>query len=150
MSLSAWEQQALDSISDGLTGSDPGLVALLASFTELASGEEMPPREKIRTGSRRAICRPRRRRHPRRGPAGRNARTAWQFLGFQWTALLLWVAITAGLIAVGLALGRGGGQAGTCTVAWPVVCASPAPAHDSRPATHDPGSDQTPTLVPAG
>jgi hypothetical protein len=29
MSLSAWEQRNLDSIKDGLAGSDPGLAALL-------------------------------------------------------------------------------------------------------------------------
>jgi len=31
MSLSAWEQHALDSIQDGLAGSDPELSALLAT-----------------------------------------------------------------------------------------------------------------------
>ena len=51
MSLSAWEQQALDSIKDGLAGSDPELAALLSAFTQLASGEEMPDREKVRAGS---------------------------------------------------------------------------------------------------
>jgi hypothetical protein len=48
MSLSAREQQALNSIRDGLAGSDPELATLLATFTEQASGEEMPPRENIR------------------------------------------------------------------------------------------------------
>ena len=37
-SLSAWEQQALNSIKDGLASSDPTLVARLAIFTRLASG----------------------------------------------------------------------------------------------------------------
>lgn len=55
MSLSAREQQALDSITDRLAGSDPELAALLTGFTRLASGEEMPPREKIRAGSPPAI-----------------------------------------------------------------------------------------------
>jgi Protein of unknown function (DUF3040) len=45
MSLSAWEQQALDSIEGGLAGSDPELVSLLATFARRASGEEMPVRE---------------------------------------------------------------------------------------------------------
>ena len=40
MSLSAREQQALDCIEDGLGGSDPGLVSLLATFARLAWGEE--------------------------------------------------------------------------------------------------------------
>ena len=52
MSLSAWEQQAMDSIKEGLAGSDPMLVARLAIFTRLASSEEMPPRERIQAGSR--------------------------------------------------------------------------------------------------
>jgi hypothetical protein len=150
MSLSAWEQQALDSIRDELTGSDPGLTQLLASFTALAAGEEMPALEKVRTGSRRPICRPRRRRHSRRGPAGWSVRAVVQRLGFRWTALLLWVAISAGLIAIGLALSQGSGQVGTCTTAWPTVCASPAPTTGSRPAAHDPSGGQTPVLVPSG
>ena len=50
MSLSTWEQQALDSIKDGLAGSDPELTALLTTFTQLAAGEEMPPRVTLRTG----------------------------------------------------------------------------------------------------
>ena len=45
MSLSASEQQALDSIEATLTSSDPKLASLLAIFTRLASGEEMPVRE---------------------------------------------------------------------------------------------------------
>lgn len=60
MSLSAWEQQALHSIKDGLAGSDPELAALLSAFTQLASGEQMPDREKIPAGSRRALRRLRR------------------------------------------------------------------------------------------
>jgi hypothetical protein len=52
MSLSAWEWQALDLIEDGLTGSDPELAALLVIFNRLASGEEMPAREKVRMGPR--------------------------------------------------------------------------------------------------
>jgi hypothetical protein len=148
MSLSAWEQQALDSIRDGLTGSDPGLAALLVGFTQLADGEEMPARENIRTGSRRAVCRPRRgRRSPRPGGAG--GRRAGRLLGYRWTALLLWLAITAGLITVGLVFSRGG--QGTCTtVSWSTVCANPAPAPGSHPSAHDQGRSQLPVLVPAG
>ena len=40
MSLSASEQQALDSIEATLTSSDPKLASLLAIFARLASGEE--------------------------------------------------------------------------------------------------------------
>ena len=52
MSLSAWEQRNLHSIKDGLAGSDPGLATLLATFNQLASGEEMPALEEIRAGLR--------------------------------------------------------------------------------------------------
>lgn len=140
VSLSAWEQQALDSIRDGLAGSDPGLAALLVGFTRLADGEEMPAREKVRTGSRRAICRPRRRRHP--GRTARIASRTGRRLGCRWIALLLGLAITAGLIAVGLVFG-GGGE-GTCDGSWSTVCIIPAPAHGSRPTAHDPGAGLVP------
>ncbi len=63
--VSAWEQHALDSIKNGLASSDPQLVALLTTFTRMASDEEMPVSETIRAGSRRAIRYPRRKgRHP--------------------------------------------------------------------------------------
>jgi hypothetical protein len=55
-SLSAWEQQVLNSIKDGLASSDPTLVARLAIFTRLASGEQMAAREKIHVGSQLAAC----------------------------------------------------------------------------------------------
>ena len=47
-SLSARDRQALDSIDDQLAGSDPQLASLMATFTRLSSGEEMPHREDIR------------------------------------------------------------------------------------------------------
>jgi hypothetical protein len=50
MSLRAREQQALDSIEDGLSGADPKLASLLATFARLTAGEEMPVPEKIRAG----------------------------------------------------------------------------------------------------
>ena len=59
MSLSAWEQQALDSIKDGLASSDPTLVARLTIFARLASGEEMQAREKIHADSPGAVLRSR-------------------------------------------------------------------------------------------
>jgi hypothetical protein len=57
MSLSAWEQQVLDSIRDGFAASDPQLTSLLSTFSQLASEEEMPVREQIRGDSRRALRR---------------------------------------------------------------------------------------------
>jgi hypothetical protein len=66
MSLSAWEQQALDSIKDRLADSEPQLTVLLTTFTELAPGE-MPVRERIRASSRWAMKR-RRSNWPHRNP----------------------------------------------------------------------------------
>ena len=60
MGLSAWEQQALDSIKSGIAGSDPELAALLSAFTRLTSDEEMPDRENIPARPRRTLRRLRR------------------------------------------------------------------------------------------
>lgn len=134
MSLSSWEQQALESIKNGLTGSDPELAALLSVFNRLASDEEMPDREKTRAGSRRAFRRARWR-------AG--LRRARRSLGVQGIVLLLlWLLTTAALIAVALALGAVG-NGGTCTETAAMICAGPAPGHS-------PGSpsDSTTTSQP--
>ena len=122
MSLSAWEQQALDSIKDGLASSDPRLVARLTIFTRLASGEAMPAREKIHVGSRRAV------RRSRRKP--QHSGRADQRLGVQ--AMLLWLVTTVALIAVALAYNRGGSQ-GTCTGSWATFCANATSAANSAP-----------------
>lgn len=127
MSLSAREQQALDSIEDGLAGSDPQLASLLATFTRLTSGEQMPVREKIRLGrpraTRRLLCNKRRRclntlcwHAPRTG----------QRLAWQRAMLVLWLIVSIALVAVALSVSRGSGK-GTCTVV--AVCAGLAPAH---------------------
>ena len=99
MSLSAWEQNALDSIKDGLAGSDPALVARLTIFTRLASGEEMPAREKIQVGSR--LSRPK---------AGQPARVHQRLGLHQTVPLLLWLVTTVALIAVALVYNRGGAR----------------------------------------
>jgi hypothetical protein len=106
-SPSAWEQQALNSIKDGLASSDPTLVARLAIFTRLASGEEMPAREKIQAGSRRAVL--------RSGPQPRHTRRQ------QTVPPLLWLVTTVALIVVALVCNRGGSQ-GTCTGSWGTSC----------------------------
>ena len=126
MSLSAWEQQALESIKDGLTGSDPELAALLFAFNRLASDEEMPDRETTRPASRRAFRRLRRARwRSRLHRAGRR-------LGFPGTALLvLWPLITAALIAVALILNAGGNR-GTCTETAAMICVGPASGQPSH------------------
>ena len=57
MSLSARDRQALGSIQDQITGSDPQLASLMTMFTRLASGEEMPALEDIRAGGPRPRAR---------------------------------------------------------------------------------------------
>jgi hypothetical protein len=127
MSLSAWEQQALDSIKDGLAGSDPQLAALLATFTRLAWDEEMPVREEIVAGPRRTVLSSLRR--PRRRGAGarRRSRSMLRRVGLQWALLLLWLVTTAVLITVAVLLSRAGGSQGTCTGSWPTFCSHSSP-----------------------
>ena len=78
MSLSASEQQALDSIEATLTSSDPKLASLLAIFARLASGEEMPVRERVRIHRRLQVTRGRQRKQrcSRPDKAGRHMRSA--------------------------------------------------------------------------
>jgi hypothetical protein len=105
MSLNEPQRQALGSIEDGLAGSDPRLAFMLNTFSRLAAGEEMPVREKIRVqrGRPTAHRRRRARRHPRRGIALPQARRRYPRLGWQQAMLLLWVVISAALVAVALA-----------------------------------------------
>ena len=121
MSLSAWEQQVLDSIRDHLVSSHPTLTARLAIFTRLASVEELPAREQIQPGAR-PILRPRSR--------PRVARRVYERLGFQRTALLLWLVTTAALISVALFVSHTGTQS-TCTGSWATLCTGAASAPKS-------------------
>jgi hypothetical protein len=124
MSLSAWEQQTLDSIKDSLAGSDPQLAAMLTTFAQVTSAEEMPVQEMILAGSRRTPrWVPRRRSlrkplHRRPLPGG---------VKLQWAVLVLWVVLTVAMITVALTLSHGGsGGHGTCAVTWPMACSHPA------------------------
>jgi hypothetical protein len=112
-SLSTREQQALDSIRDDLASSEPALVARLAIFTRLASGEEMPAREKVQAGARRVVR--------RSGPEPRRTRRPYQRLGLPQAAMLLWLVIAVALIAIALAAGHGGSQ-GSCARSWATSC----------------------------
>ncbi len=133
MSLSRWEQQALDLIKDGLASSDPRLVARLSIFTRLASGEEMPAREELPAGARRPRPRPRR---PRRGDGRGHAHQVYQRTGLPRVMPLLWLVITAALIVVALVCNRVGGHGG-CTMPWASSCTGATSA--SGPALGDPG-----------
>jgi hypothetical protein len=130
MSPTGLERQALGSIERGLAGSDPRLASMLNIFSRLAAGEEMPVREKIRVRRGRLPAhRPRgARRHPRRGTAFPQARRLYQRLGWQQAMLLLWVVISAGLLAVALVLNNSGHKA--CIRSMGTACPSPSiPQH---------------------
>jgi hypothetical protein len=137
MSLNAWEQRALDSIREGLTGSDPELAALLSAFAWLASGEDVPGVETIQPGLRRAL------RRLRRARSRAAFRRAGRHLGFQRVATLLFLLTTAALLAVTLALGVGGNRAPCLQwVAAAAVCTSPGPPHAAGPASHGAAADR--------
>jgi hypothetical protein len=110
MSLSPWEQDALDSIKNGLADSDPGLVARLAVFTRLASGEAMPVREKLQAVSRQAAQR-----------GARRSRRLYRRLGVGRAMLLVWLITTLTLIAAALASSRASGPS-TCAGSWGSLC----------------------------
>jgi hypothetical protein len=129
MSLSAWEQQALDSIEDELAGSDPKLASLLATFARHASGEQMPVREKIPYPAL------------RRGYVRRPARRLLPRLGLQQTMLLLWLTVTIVLIAIALVLNRDS-RNGPCRGSWAVACTQQEPVHSPRPAAHKTSAGQ--------
>ena len=102
MSLSASEQQALDSIEATLTSSDPKLASLLAIFARLASGEEMPVRERVRIHRRLQVTRgwQRKQQCSRPDKAGRYMRSGFRSLGWRRAALMMCLLAFAGLIAV--------------------------------------------------
>jgi hypothetical protein len=137
MSLSTWEQQALDSIGDGFAASDPRLASLLITFSQLASGEQMPVREDIRRGSQRALRRSLRRRRGR--PPGRPQR----YLGLQRGAWLLWFAVTVAVIAMAFAMNRGTSP-GRCTGSGLTSCAGSTRPAQLKPAPHGPAAIQIP------
>lgn len=106
----------MDSIKDGLAGSDSQLAVLLGTFTKLASDEDMPAQEKIQADWRRPNRMPRRR---RTGLVLR--RRVHRPTALQWGVVLLWLAITTVLITVALVSSRGGSPGG-CPRSWATVC----------------------------
>ena len=116
MSLSPWEQDALDSIKNGLTDSDPWLAARLAMFTRLASGEAMPARDKLQVVSQRVV---------RRG--ARRSRRLYLGVGAGRAMLLVWLVTTLTLISAALASSRASGP-GTCAGFWGSLCGHEAAA----------------------
>ena len=112
MSLSAWEQDALNSIKNGLADSDPALAARLAMFTRLASAEDMPVREKIQA--------------VKLGVA-RRRRRLYQRLDVGRAMLLLWLVTTLTLVTAAVGSSRASGP-GTCAGSWGALCGHAAGA----------------------
>jgi hypothetical protein len=117
MSLSARDRQALGSIQDQITGSDPQLASLMTMFTRLASGEEMPALEDIRTGGPRPRARAAAGRIAARTPRALSRRTRRR-LSQQLALYLLWLTVAITLITVTLAINCGSGAPGSCTQSW--------------------------------
>ena len=115
MSLSAWEQDALDSIRNGLADSDPALVAQLIMFTRLASGEDMPVREKIQAVKRQVA---------------RRRRRMYQRLGVGRAMLLVWLVTTLTLVAAALVGSRGDGPR-SCAGSFVTLCGATSAAPQS-------------------
>lgn len=100
MSRAGWERQALNSIQSVLGHTDPELASHLAGFSRLASSEEMPAHERVRSPLRHPPYRRRSRR--RRGKAPYRGR------GLQRAAILTWLLTSVTLITVAVILSNGG------------------------------------------
>ena len=133
MSLSASEQQALDSIEATLTSFDPKLASLLAIFARLASGEEMPVRERVRI-HRLQITRGRqcKQRCSRLDKAGRHMRSGFRSLGWRRAALMMSLLAFAGLIAVSVINSHANHE--KCAHVRIAACVGQAPAPAARSA----------------
>ena len=106
---------------------------MLATFTRLASGEEMPVREKIHAV--RIVANLRDRPHPRRDVARAACTSSWACrtqYGVLWLAAVAAVA----LVAVALVVSRGGSGQGSCTTSWSGVCTTQVSAHPSGSEAH--------------
>ena len=144
MSLSARDRQALGSIQDQITGSDPQLASLMTMFTRLASGEEMPALEEIRAGGPRRRARAAASRTAARTPCALSRRTSRR-LSRQPAFYLLWLTVAITLITVTLAINCGGGT-GSCTQSWAALgaCAGQVPTDSPRPGL--PSAGRTPGI----
>ena len=100
MSPVGWEHQALDSVQSALGHTDPKLASLLATFSRLASGEEMPAHEKVLSPLR----------HPphRRRSRRRRGNALHRRLGPQRAAVLIWLLTSIAVITVAVILSHGG------------------------------------------
>jgi hypothetical protein len=100
MSPAGWEHQALESIQSALGHTDPKLASLLATFSRLASSDEMPTHEKVPSALR----------HPphRRRSRPRRAKAPYRHRGLQRAMILTWLITSIAVIIVAVILSRGG------------------------------------------
>lgn len=129
MTLNVRDRHALRAIEARLVRADPRLAAKLGMFARLTAGEEMPMRERVRPGRRRAT---------RHQPGGRPdvlrdlACRPVRRLGLQRAILLLWLITALAMTATGLALSHAGGGR-TCGPPW-TACSSQPHAAGPGPA----------------
>ena len=128
MSPAGWEHQALNSIQSALGHTDPKLASLLATFSRLASSEEMPTHERVRSPLHHPPYRRSYRR--RRGKAPHRGR------GLQRTVVLIWLVTSVTLITVAVILSHGG-QA-TCPHAFGICGLAPGRMASAWAATRTP------------
>jgi hypothetical protein len=108
MSLGARENYTLHSIEYRLSGSNPELASLLAMFTRLTAGEDMPAREMIQTRWRPTRHSPGNRRQPLRDQVRRlRQHVNWPGSGLVLAALLAFMLLAAAVVLNGG--GPGGG-----------------------------------------
>jgi hypothetical protein len=100
MSRAGWERQALNSIQSVLGHTDPKLASQLAGFSRLASSEEMPAHERVRSPLRHPPYRRRSRRRREKAP--------YRGRGLQRAAILTWLLTSVTLITVAVILSNGG------------------------------------------
>lgn len=100
MSLSARDRQALSSIEDELSGSDPRLAALLDEFSRRTDGAQMPAAERIRA----------------KWPGGfTGMRLLRDHAGWLPAMLVLWLVVVGTMVAVLLTVPKSGAIKG-CSV----------------------------------
>jgi|SRR5215472_10852414 len=104
MSLSAREREALATIAEGLEWSDPRLAWMLAAFSQLTAGYDMPVRERLRPGE------------PHAGAAGRE-----QIVVMLWVAVAV-VALVLVVLAVVALMAGYSGQWASCTGSFALAC----------------------------
>jgi len=115
MSLSPRDRQSLDSITEGLAGSDPVLARLLDTFTRLTAGEAMPSREHVEG----------------RGRIREGVRRVGRRLGPGGIMIVLWLVIT--VLLVSLAVVSGNTDRLPCSASQAMGCAQPAPSAAAHP-----------------